>query len=79
MQLSLNEFVLAVVFGSLLLVAGVSVLSRLLHLRAETRITGARTFCRICGNVFVSEHSGKICQCPSCDKPNLRRGNGKLG
>lgn len=79
MELNLNEFVLVVVFGSLLLVAGVALLSRFLHLRAETRLAQARTVCRICGNVFVSGHFGKLCHCPSCDKPNLRRSNGKLG
>jgi hypothetical protein len=79
MSLNLNEFVLVVLSGSLLLVAGVSVLSRLLHFRAESRLVRARTVCRICGNVFVSEHSGNISHCPACDQPNLRRGNGKLG
>jgi predicted Zn-ribbon and HTH transcriptional regulator len=79
MTLNLNEFVLAVVFGSLILVAVVSVISRFLHLRAELRLARSRMVCRICGSVFVSEHSGKLCQCPSCDKPNFRRGNGKLG
>jgi predicted Zn-ribbon and HTH transcriptional regulator len=79
MTLNLNDFVLVVLSGSLLLVAGVSVLSRFLHLRVENRLARARTVCRICGNVFVSEQSGNLCHCPSCDKPNLRRGNGKLG
>lgn len=79
MSLGLNEFVLVVVFGSLLLVAGASALSRFLHFRAENRLMGARAICRICGNVFVAEHSGKVCDCPTCGKPNLRRRNGKLG
>lgn len=79
MSLNLNEFVLVVLSVSLLVAAGVSVLSRFLHLRAENRLVRARTVCRICGNVFVSEHSGNLCHCPACDKPNLRRGNGRLG
>lgn len=79
MSLDLNEFVLVVLSVSLLVTAGVSVLSRFLHLRAESRLVRARTVCRICGNIFVSEHTGNLCHCPSCAKPNLRRGNGKLG
>lgn len=79
MSLSLNEFVLIVLSASLLLTAGFSVVSRLLHLRAESRLVRARIVCRICGNVFVSGHTGNLCHCPACDKPNLRRGNGKLG
>lgn len=79
MDLNLNEFVRAIVFGSLLLVAGVSIISRFLHLRAESNLIRRRIVCRICGNAFVSEQSGKICHCPSCDMPNLNRSNGKLG
>lgn len=79
MNLSLNELVALVVFVTLILVTGVSMFSRFLHLRAEKRLVRMRTVCRICGNSFISDHSGKSCQCPSCDKPNLRRGNGRLG
>jgi predicted Zn-ribbon and HTH transcriptional regulator len=79
MNLSLNDFVTGVLAASLVLVAGISFLSRYLHMRAEKRLVGMRIICRLCGNSFVSEHSEKICQCPSCGKPNLRSGNGKLG
>lgn len=79
MNLSLNVFVTGVLAASLVLVAGISFISRYLHIRAEKRLVRMRIICRICGNSFVSEHSGKICQCPSCGKPNLRCRNGKLG
>ncbi len=79
MILSLNDFVTGVLSASLLLVAGISLVSRFLHMRAERRLVRMRTVCRLCGNSFLSDYSGKICQCPSCDKPNLRRGNGRLG
>jgi predicted Zn-ribbon and HTH transcriptional regulator len=79
MNLSLNDFVTGVLAASLVLVAGISFLSRYLHMRAERRLVRMRIICRLCGNSFVSEHSEKICQCPSCGKPNLRRGNGRLG
>ena len=79
MNLSLNDFVTGVLAFSLVLVAGISFLSRYLHMRAERRLVRMRIICRLCGNSFVSEHSEKICQCPSCGKPNLWRGNGRLG
>lgn len=79
MNLSLNEFVTGVLSVSLVLVAGLSFLSRYLHMRAEKRLVRMRIICRLCGNSFVSDQSGKLCQCPSCGKPNLRRGNGRLG
>jgi predicted Zn-ribbon and HTH transcriptional regulator len=79
MNLSLNDFVTGVLVASLVLVAGISFLSRYLHMRAERRLVRMRIICRLCGNSFVSELSEKICQCPSCGKPNLRRGNGRLG
>jgi predicted Zn-ribbon and HTH transcriptional regulator len=79
MSLSLNELVTLVVTASLLLVAFASVVSRYLHLRAENRLVRMRTLCRICGHSFISDQSGKLCHCPLCDKPNLRRRNGRLG
>jgi hypothetical protein len=79
MNLSLNEFVSMLVLGSFALVAGASLGSRFLHLRAEKRLVRRRTVCRLCGNRFISDQSGITNHCPSCDKPNLRRGNGRLG
>ena len=79
MNLSLNDFVTGVLSASLLLVASVSLVSRFLHMRAEKRLVRMRTVCRLCGNSFISDDSGKIRQCPFCDTPNLRRGNGRLG
>ena len=79
MNLSLNDFVTGVLSVCLVLVAGVSFLSRYLQMRAEKRLLRMRVTCRLCGSSFVSEQYGKVCQCPSCGKPNLRRGNGRLG
>lgn len=79
MELSLNDFVLAVVAGSMLLVAAASVVSRFLHHRAESRLVGLRTVCRLCGHISATDHSGKLSHCGSCGKLNLSRGNGKLG
>lgn len=79
MELSLNEFVTLVVSASLVMVAGASLISRYLHIRAESRLVRMRMVCRLCGNRFICEQSGKNCDCPACDQPNLRRRNGKLG
>lgn len=79
MNLSLNEFVTMLVAASFALVAGASLVSRFLHLRAEKRLVRMRTVCRLCGSRFISDQSGRITHCPACDKPNLRRGNGRLG
>lgn len=79
MELALNEFVAAVVWASVLLVAFMSVVSRFLHERAERRITGSRIACRLCGRVFISTDSGKFAHCTSCGHPNLSRRNGNLG
>ena len=79
MELNLNDFVAAVVWTCLCIVAFFSLVSRLLHAKEERRLSEARVVCRICGNVFVSAHSGKVTDCPACGKPNLRRRNGKLG
>jgi len=79
MELSLNEFVTALVSSSLILVGTVSLVSRFLHHRAESRLGSLRTVCRLCGTVFVSGHSGKLSHCTSCDSLNLHKGNGRLG
>jgi hypothetical protein len=79
MQLSLNEFVAAVLWGSVALVGFFSLVSRFLHARAERKLVGMKTVCRLCGNVFITPHSGKLTDCTACGKPNLHRRNGRLG
>lgn len=79
MELTLNNFVTAVLWACLGFVAFVSLVSRMLHARAERRIMATRAVCRLCGHVFSVGHGGKLTDCPSCGKPNLTRRNGKLG
>jgi len=79
MNMSLNELVTMVLFATLILVACASMFSRFLHVRSEKRLVRMRAVCRICGSSFITTHSGIICQCPACDKQNLRRRNGRLG
>ncbi|QTN30878.1 hypothetical protein HZ994_00565 [Akkermansiaceae bacterium] len=79
MELGLSDFVVAVLWGALLLVGFFSVVSRFLHGRAERRLAATRTVCRLCGHVFATSHSGGVAECKSCGKPNLHRHNGSLG
>lgn len=79
MELTLNEFVVGVVLASLLSVAGLSLVSRFRHWRTERRLEGSRTFCRLCGHVFISGHGGDLNHCEACDALNLTKRNGKLG
>lgn len=79
MKLSLEELVNAVVFGSFFLIILMSLISRLLHFRAERRLAHVRHVCRLCGHVFAESEIARLSHCPSCDALNLHRGNGKLG
>jgi predicted Zn-ribbon and HTH transcriptional regulator len=79
MDLGLNEAVTGVICGSLAAVAGMTVLSRLRHRAAELRMIRSRSVCRLCGHVFLADHSGKLTHCPACDCLNLQSRNGHLG
>lgn len=79
MDLTLNELVTGVVFGSILMVAGISFISRFQHWKTERRLERMRTVCRLCGHVFISGHEGNLIHCEGCDALNRREGNGKLG
>ncbi len=79
MKLSLEEMVSTVVFGSFLLIILMSLVSRFLHHRAESRLGRMRHICRVCGNVFAERDAVQLSHCPSCDALNLHKGNGKLG
>ena len=79
MSLTLSEFVTILVAASLLLVAVASLVSRYLHLRAEKRLVRIRAVCRICGCSFIADGDANFFYCVACNKPNLRRRNGRLG
>lgn len=79
MSLTLNEMVLWVIFGSMGLIAFVSVSSRFLHHRVEARLLRQKIVCRLCGRVFQEPIAGKTSECRHCGKLNLQGRNGKLG
>lgn len=79
MKLSLNEMVSIVIIGSILIVAVLSLISRILHHQAEIRVARMRCVCRLCGHVFIERNTAELSHCPACDALNFLNGNGKLG
>ncbi len=75
----MNQLVMGVLLGSLLLIVCVSVVSRFLHYKSERNLVKPRCECRLCGNVYTDAGGGKVNHCPACNAANLTRGNGKLG
>ncbi len=78
MELSLNEFVQAILFGSLIAVALIGLVSRLLHWKSERRLRARVVECRLCGHVFMNSERKELVICEVCDAPNRKNGNGKL-
>lgn len=79
MDLSLNDFVLGVLFATLILVMLIGSFSRFLHWNNERKLKRLVTVCRICGHVFLNRDNAELVQCDACRAANLRNGNGKLG
>lgn len=74
METTLPQFVLALVFGSCLLVLLLSATSRFLHYRAEKRSLKRRVICRLCLHAFEVFSDEGLVDCPSCHTKNERRG-----
>ncbi|MEY3394265.1 MAG: hypothetical protein RL346_501 [Verrucomicrobiota bacterium] len=79
MELSLNDFVLTVLFGSLMLVGLIGAVSRFLHWKSERRLCQRVVECRLCGHVFLNSQHEELVTCEACHAPNRKNGNGKLG
>lgn len=79
MELSLNDFVQAVLFGSLIAVALIGLVSRLFHWKSERRLLRRVVECRLCGHVFLNSERKDLLECEVCEAPNRKNGNGKLG
>lgn len=79
MELTLAEFILVVLLGSLGLIFVWAVLSRTLHAAVEKRGLARRVICRICLHAFEDEGSGKIVACPRCGAANERGRSRRLG
>ncbi|MES2983173.1 MAG: hypothetical protein V4727_12745 [Verrucomicrobiota bacterium] len=79
MDLTLNDFVLGVLFATLIAVLVIGTFSRFLHLKNERKLKRLVTVCRLCGHVFLNRDSAELVHCDACHAVNRRKGNGKLG
>ena len=79
MDLSLADFVLFVVFGACVLVVFFTLVSRTLHVRAETRSLAHRVICRLCLHAFQDTGHGRVVQCPNCGAANEKGRSLRLG
>lgn len=79
MDLTLNDFVLGVLFATLTGVLLIGMVSRFFHWRSERRLKRMVTVCRLCGHVFLNRENAELVNCHVCHAMNCRNGNGKLG
>lgn len=77
MQLTIPEFVFAVLAASGFAVVAMSIVSRWRHARSEARSLRARLVCRLCQHAFLDEsHAprGRVLPCPMCGAANQKGG-----
>jgi hypothetical protein len=79
MDLTLNDFVLVVLFATLSAVGLFGTVSRFLHWKSERKLKRLVTVCRLCGHVFLNREESQFVHCNACQAANRRNGNGKLG
>lgn len=79
MELTLNNFVLFVLFATLILVTIFVVFTGFLNWKSERKLKRLVTVCRLCGHVFLNRDDTELVQCNACQAANCRNGNGKLG
>ncbi len=77
MELTVPDFVLAVLLCSGCAVLAMASVSRWLHAREEARAAGDRLVCRLCLHAFVDEGRlprGRVIDCPVCGTANEKGG-----
>jgi len=79
MDLSFTDFVWFILIASGGLVLLLTMLSRTLHARAESRSLARRIICRLCLHAFEDLGSQKIVNCPQCGAANERGRSRQLG
>lgn len=79
MDLTLADFVLFALFGCCALVMGLTVVSRTLHARSESRSLARRVVCRLCLHAFEDSGHGRIVHCPLCGAANEKGRSRRLG
>jgi hypothetical protein len=76
MELTIPEFVFAVLAASGLAVVVLSLVSRRLHARAEARSLRNRVICRLCLHAFLDDlhlPKGRVIDCPNCGAANVKK------
>ena len=79
MDLTLADFVLWVLAGSCSLVALLTLVSRTLHARSESRALAHRVVCRLCLHAFEDTSHLGIVTCPACGASNEKGRGRRLG
>jgi ribosomal protein S27AE len=79
MELTLNNFVLVVLFATMILVTIFVVFTGFLQWNSERKLKRLVMVCRLCGHVFLNRDDTESVHCGACQAVNRRNGNGKLG
>lgn len=79
MQLTLTEWVMAILVGSMVLVLLFTMISRATRLGIEARSAARRVRCRLCLHVFESVSTPGPVECPKCGAANERGRSRSLG
>jgi hypothetical protein len=79
MELTLIEFVNAVVIGSFLIVCIAACVSRIRALRERRRLLASRRICRICLHPWTDLSHHPTSSCPRCGAANRRKHGGLFG
>ena len=79
MELTLADFALYTVLGSLALMLFLAVGSRALHERVEKRSLANRVICRLCLHAFEDTSHVSTVDCPVCGATNEKGRSRRLG
>jgi len=79
MEITLADFVLAIVLGCFALVPMLAIISRTLHARVESRALANRVICRLCLHAFEDTSHVKTVICPACGAANEKGRSRRLG
>ena len=79
MELTLSEFVVAVLLVVMGMVLLFAFISRSYRLRVRARNTSRVVVCRLCLHAFQTEDGGTVVECPKCGAANEKGRSRRLG
>ncbi len=79
MDLTLADFVLLSLSGTCVLVLVFTLISRIFHVRSESRALAKRVICRLCLFAFEDTAHPKTVHCPHCGAINEKGRGRRLG